>query len=107
MTPKHIDSLLNSTIVERAQGRFKNALTCALRALQIAPERVQVRYQIARTYAASGDYPNAIEWYEKALQQDPTAVDSWIGLIDVLRESGRVDECQQTLDALRSQLPSI
>ena len=105
LDPKHIDSLLNSTIVERAQGRFKNALTCALRALQIAPERVQVRYQIARTYAASGDYPNAIEWYEKALQQDPAAVDSWIGLIDVLRESGRVDECQQTLDALRLQLP--
>jgi tetratricopeptide (TPR) repeat protein len=103
--PNHVDSLLNFTIVERAQGRFKHSLKCALRAFQIAPERVQVGYQIARTYAASGDYQNAIKWYEKALQQDPAAVDSWIGLIDVLRESGRVDECQQTLDALRAQLP--
>ena len=103
--PNHVDSLLNFTIVERAQGRFKHSLKCALQAFQVAPERVQVGYQIARTYAASGDYQNAIKWYEKALQQDPAAVDSWIGLIDVLRESGRVDECQQTLDALRAQLP--
>lgn len=105
IAPDHVDSLLNCSMIERIEGRFKESLKQALRASQIAPKRVQVTDQVARTYAASGDYLNAIKWFKKALNHDCADVDIWIGLIDVLRESGRVDECQKTLDALRKQAP--
>ena len=105
IAPDNVDTLLNYSIVERTEGRFKESLKRALRASQIAPERAQVSDQVARTYAASGDYVNAIEWFKKAINQNRADADIWIGLIDVLRESGLVDECQQSLDTLRAQDP--
>lgn len=104
--PEHVDSLLNSAIVERAQGNFNDALQHALKAVQIAPERAEVSYQVASSYTAIADYPKAIEWYQKSLQKNSAQIDTWIGLIDVLREAGRVEACQQTIDALRKRMPA-
>jgi tetratricopeptide (TPR) repeat protein len=66
--PDHVESLSNLAITYSLQGDQDKALEALLRAEKVAPRDFIVLNNIANIYTQKGDKPNAIKYYELALQ---------------------------------------
>lgn len=83
-------------------GRYSDArehLELLLR--NLAGEDADLEHRLARCHEAAGDFPQAAQWYEKAIQHAPQQTEAYLQLAHVYRR--RLDKAQRA-DQVMDQL---
>jgi tetratricopeptide (TPR) repeat protein len=83
--PENPDVRRKLATVQVEFGRFSDARAHLDALLQDAPDDAELEQLRGRCGEGLGDYPDAVEFYERAVRHDPSRVNSYIRLAYVLR----------------------
>lgn len=67
------------------QGRFSEAKEHLQILLQMSPRNDEFEYLLGRCLEATGDYTHAVDCYENATHHNPTQLDSYVRLADLMK----------------------
>ena len=81
------------------------ALAYSLKALELSPTFIRTYYEIAQAYLNKKDYPNAIEYFQKAVDLNPDVGISYAYLGAAKIESGDLSGAEDLERALNSKHP--
>jgi tetratricopeptide (TPR) repeat protein len=73
---------------ERAQGRYDAAIEHFLRALELAPNNLEIRYLLAQTYIVAGRIDDAAKSCREILRIAPEHLDARLQLAEIYRSKG-------------------
>ena len=77
----------------RRRGRLNEALAAHEKALQLAPQVAEIHSNMGNALLqAAGPIPEALACFERAASLNPRAPRAWMGMGNVLQESGRFAE---------------
>ncbi len=82
--------------VFEAKGNFAKAMDNYTKALELDPKNEPALLSTARLYARQGQYPQAIEFFNKAIAVNPAA-DSYNELGLAYKQLGRLDQAAQAV----------
>ena len=107
--PKNIRHMLWLSSLYNALARFdqsapQKGLRLLLDNIELSKTRPQVYFEIGQAYAFSGDFIKAVEYFEIAVAQSPTVIDSHINLLTMLIISGNLDRADQQLATMVDEL---
>ncbi len=69
--------LIEEALLDKAQGRYEEALETFAEALEAGVRQADFFYQIADTYFLTGDYERTITWAQNTLKADETFMNAW------------------------------
>jgi serine/threonine-protein kinase len=75
-----------------AMGRFEEAIASAKHALALDPLSMPATIRVGLAYYFAGDWETAETQFRRALERDPSFVDSYYWLTSVLRSRGKFQE---------------
>jgi tetratricopeptide (TPR) repeat protein len=70
------------------------------RALELDPERIDIRLTFAEILRSEKKFTEVVEQYQLVLQQEPQNADAILGMAQADLELGRTEDARQQLDAL-------
>ena len=72
--------------------------------LQPSPAEAELRYLLGRCQEAGGRYPEARDLYQQARQQDPTRIEAYVQLANLLRNRlSEADEADRVMDVPKDE----
>jgi tetratricopeptide (TPR) repeat protein len=80
--------LVKEGSLERAQGRYDAAIEHFLRALDLAPNNLEIRFLLARTYVIAGRIDDAARSSREILRIAPEHLDARLQLAEIYRSKG-------------------
>ena len=81
--------------IATAQGDVETARTHLLRAVEIDPDYLNARYNLANLYQSKGQLTEAVSQYLKTLEIDPGYAKAHNNLAEILRTQGKLDDAIQ------------
>ena len=87
------------------RGQAAEAITELQAAVEMAPEYVTARVNLAYAFEQAGQLSQAIEAYERVLGQDPGHTTARNNLANLYSRSGRHDDAIRELEAILQQKP--
>ncbi len=79
------------------QRRLQRAIRDYVKTQETALERPESHLNLGNLFGATGDYAQARDYYQRALQMDPDLVPAYANLADLLRAQGLDDEGKKIL----------
>ncbi len=101
-----VDAHLRLSALLRAKDDFDGAIHHGRRAMQLVPNSPAPACLLAAAYTARHDIVTAIAYYRKALSIDERALPALLGLGELLREDGRIDEAKSLLKKAVDSAPN-
>jgi len=92
IAPDYGRTWVDLTNVLREQQKFDEALECAIKVLEMAPENVESQMLIASVYGSMGRHEDAILSYRKALDISPEKPGAMSSMAHHLKTVGRQDD---------------
>lgn len=104
--PNHEVSLSGMRDYLRASGRLAEAVSYAIRTVEVAPTDPYAHVELGRLYATFGDFDTAEIWYRRAwFEVTQTPTQGFCDLADLARHRGDVPGARRYLDALLASEP--
>ena len=97
-SPDDIDISLSLSEVYLSIGRIEDAQKICSHILQLHPNHERTNVTSAKALFQNGEQVDAINLFQNILQLNPSNFEALASLIDLLRRSGKNDECQSFLD---------
>ena len=89
--------LNESNTADTKRINFNSAKTNFEIHLMLFPDDPEANYRLARSYEGLGDKDNAMKYYQKASQLDPSRADIMIRIAEIYKDQNKLDEA---LDAI-------
>ena len=89
----------------RQAGRYNDAMHAYQVALSLQPGDTDFMNNIAVLHLLRGENAEAIQWFERIVQQDATLVDAWLNLGIVYAKSGQEADARRAWETVLRQQP--
>lgn len=89
------------------QGRLTTAAKFLHQMEQIHPDDAKLAFTLADLYDRQDNWYESERYYRKTIRLDPTFVQAYTQLEQILREQARYPECREILDKVLAMVPSI
>jgi tetratricopeptide (TPR) repeat protein len=89
------NDLVAAGLTHHRAGRFAEAEAAYRRALDSNPNFAEAQHLLGVVRMQQGDYPQAIDWMQRSIRQQPDVAQYYNNLAEALRLSQRLDEAAQ------------
>jgi predicted CXXCH cytochrome family protein len=101
--PEHLEALVGAAEAAGQTDGSGAALPYLNRAMEISPERPDLRVKVGRIYHERKQYQEALSQFSRAVEIDPGYTVALRQLANVLEAMGRAEEAEETRKSLNDQ----
>jgi tetratricopeptide (TPR) repeat protein len=101
LAPDNPDAILGMARSAQARGELENARRLLLRGVALDPRAESMYLALAALEGVEGKLEEAISWLRQGIDQLPSSSDLKVRCAELLIQTGRVSEAEQTLEAVR------
>lgn len=99
--PASHDQALRQALAHHEAGQLEDAVRVFQSILQTESNHPEANYHLGVLAMQAHHFDAALDYYNVALDADPTRGPFWLGYIDALFQAGRPDEARQVLELAR------
>ena len=97
-----MQDLMEATFVKGIEahknGHLEEAVKQFNEVLSADPHHVGANHSMGLIAVGVQDYKNGLDFFERGIQADPTEAKLWVGYIETLIKSGRIEDAKKTLE---------
>lgn len=98
-----IELALGEAVALHQAGQLEDAAKSYLSILQTEPTHPEANYHLGVLAVQTHHFAAALNYYNVALDADPTRGQFWLGYIDALFQAGQLEDARQVLELARRQ----